>query len=61
MEVTNQAFEDMQEQNSRLIQQLREKGNANSKLIAESMKSTLLYDITCDEKENLQALVSIWI
>ncbi|KOB77333.1 E3 ubiquitin-protein ligase Bre1, partial [Operophtera brumata] len=32
MEVTGQAFEDMQEQNSRLIQQLREKDDANFKL-----------------------------
>ena len=29
MEVTGQAFEDMQEQNGRLVQQLREKDDAN--------------------------------
>lgn len=58
MEVTNQAFEDMQEQNSRLIQQLREKDDANSKLMAERIKSNLLYKITREEKESLQALVS---
>lgn len=57
MEVTNQAFEDMQEQNSRLIQQLREKDDANSKLMAERIKSNLLYKITREEKESLQALV----
>ena len=39
MEVTGQAFEDMQEQNSRLIQQLREKDDANFKLMSERIKS----------------------
>lgn len=57
MEVTNQAFEDMQEQNSRLIQQLREKDDANSKLMAERIKSNLLYKLTREENENLQVLV----
>ncbi len=35
MEVTGQAFEDMQEQNIRLIQQLKEKDDANFKLMSE--------------------------
>ena len=35
MEVTGQAFEDMQEQNLRLLQQLREKDDANFKLMSE--------------------------
>ena len=35
MEVTGQAFEDMQEQNVRLLQQLREKDDANFKLMSE--------------------------
>lgn len=39
MEVTGQAFEDMQEQNSRLMQQLREKDDANFKLMSERIKS----------------------
>ena len=39
MEVTGQAFEDMQDQNSRLIQQLREKDDANFKLMSERIKS----------------------
>ncbi|KAK2510995.1 hypothetical protein Q9233_017292 [Columba guinea] len=34
MDVTGQAFEDMQEQNLRLLQQLREKDDANFKLIS---------------------------
>ncbi len=35
MEVTGQAFEEMQEQNSRLLQQLKEKDDANFKLMSE--------------------------
>lgn len=35
MEVTGQAFEDMQEQNTRLLQQLKEKDDANFKLMSE--------------------------
>ena len=35
MDVTGQAFEDMQEQNIRLLQQLREKDDANFKLMSE--------------------------
>jgi hypothetical protein len=35
MEVTGQAFEDMQEQNSRLIHQIREIVDANFKLMYE--------------------------
>lgn len=38
MEVTGQAFEDMQEQNIRLLQQLREKDDANFKLMSEVIK-----------------------
>jgi len=40
MEVTGQAFEDMQEQNLRLMQQLKEKDDANFKLMSE-VKLTL--------------------
>lgn len=35
MEVTGQAFEEMQEQNVRLVQQLKEKDDANFKLMSE--------------------------
>lgn len=35
MDITGQAFEDMQDQNLRLIQQLREKDDANFKLMSE--------------------------
>ena len=43
MEVTGQAFEEMQEQNSRLIQQLREKDDANFKLMSERIKSNQVF------------------
>jgi E3 ubiquitin-protein ligase BRE1 len=49
MEVTGQAFEDMQEQNARLISQMREKDDANFKLMADRIKSnqvSLLIDST---------------
>ena len=35
MEFTGQAFEEMQEQNIRLMQQLREKDDSNLKLMSE--------------------------
>ena len=47
MEVTGQAFEDMQEQNSRLIQQLREKDDANFKLMSERIKSNQVKMTIC--------------
>lgn len=45
MEVTGQAFEDMQEQNMRLLQQLKEKDDANFKLMSEVMKE-MIFDFT---------------
>lgn len=58
MEVTGQAFEDMQEQNSRLIQQLREKDDANFKLMSERIKSNQLHKLSREEKEALKDQVS---
>lgn len=58
MEVTGQAFEDMQEQNSRLIQQLREKDDANFKLMTERIKSNQLHKLTREETDTLKELVS---
>lgn len=60
MEVTGQAFEDMQEQNSRLIQQLREKDEANFKLMTERIKSNQLYKVSREEKDVLQEKVRIF-
>lgn len=58
MEVTGQAFEDMQEQNSRLIQQLREKDDANFKLMSERIKSNQLHKLSREEKEALKEQVT---
>merc|ERR1712223_340386 len=53
MEVTGQALEDMQEQNSRLIQQLREKDDANFKLMSERIKSNQIQRLAREERETL--------
>merc|ERR1719245_2739851 len=53
MEVTGQAFEDMQEQNSRLIQQLREKDDANLKLMSERIKSNQIQRLAREERDML--------
>lgn len=58
MEVTGQAYEDMQEQNSRLIQQLREKDDANFKLMSERIKSNQLHKLAREEKQVLNDQVS---
>ena len=47
MEVTGQAFEDMQEQNVRLLQQLREKDDANFKLMSEVSSVSLHKGAAC--------------
>jgi len=53
MEVTGQAFEDMQEQNLRLIQQLREKDDANFELRCERIKCNQIHKLLKEEKEML--------
>ncbi|XP_069135020.1 E3 ubiquitin-protein ligase Bre1-like [Argopecten irradians] len=53
MEVTGQAFEDMQEQNTRLLQQLKEKDDANFKLMSERIKSNQIQKLLREEKEVL--------
>ncbi|XP_039620989.1 E3 ubiquitin-protein ligase BRE1B-like isoform X1 [Polypterus senegalus] len=53
MDVTGQAFEDMQEQNIRLMQQLREKDDANFKLMSERIKSNQIYKLLREEKDEL--------
>jgi len=57
MEVTGQAFEDMQEQNSRLIQQLREKDDANFKLMSDKIKANQLHKLSREEHDLLQQRV----
>lgn len=58
MEVTGQAFEDMQEQNLRLIQQLREKDDANFKLMSERIKSNQIHKMLREEKDMLAEQVT---
>ncbi|XP_075240569.1 E3 ubiquitin-protein ligase BRE1B-like isoform X2 [Convolutriloba macropyga] len=53
MEVTGRAFEDLQEQNKRLIDQLKEKDNANFKLMAERIKANQIQRLLQEEKEVL--------
>ena len=67
MEMTGSAFENMQEMNLRLVQQLREKDDANFKLMSERIKSQQIQKLLKEEKESLteqvialQAQVSIY-
>ncbi|NXX25937.1 BRE1A ligase, partial [Nicator chloris] len=53
MDVTGQAFEDMQEQNICLMQQLQEKDDANFKLMSERIKSNQIHKLLKEEKEEL--------
>jgi len=58
MEFTGQAFEEMQDQNIRLMQQLREKDDSNLKLMSERIKSSQIQKILREEKEVLTEQVS---
>ena len=53
MEVTGTAFENMQEMNLRMIQQAREKDDANFKLMSERIKSQQIQKLLKEEKESL--------
>ena len=53
MEITGQAYEDMQEQNIRLMQQLREKDDANFKLMSERIKLETTQKTLKEEKDSL--------
>ena len=57
MEVTGQAFEDMQEQNIRLLQQLREKDDANFKLMSEVQNTR--YKFIFIDKNNIYTVITI--
>ena len=46
MDITGEAFEDLQEQNARLIKQLREKDDANFKLMSERIKLNQVGSLT---------------
>ncbi|XP_066921932.1 E3 ubiquitin-protein ligase Bre1-like [Clytia hemisphaerica] len=58
MEFTGQAFEEMQDQNIQLMQQLREKDDANLKLMSERIKSTQIQKLLREEKEVLLEKIS---
>ena len=53
MELTGNAFEEMQEANLRLNQQLKEKDEANFKLMSERIKSQQIQKLLKEEKESL--------
>ena len=57
--MTGRAFEDLQEQNKRLIDQLKEKDNANFKLMAERIKANQIQRLLQEEKEVLGEQVNI--
>jgi E3 ubiquitin-protein ligase BRE1 len=61
MEVTGLAYEEMQEQNSRLLQQLKEKDDANFKLMSDRIKSNQLHKLLREEKQVLEEQVSLLI
>ncbi|VDK33220.1 unnamed protein product [Taenia asiatica] len=59
MEVTGQAFEDVQEQNSRLLKSLREKDDANLNQMTEWMKTSQLARLLKEEKKLLDEQVRL--
>lgn len=54
LDVTGQAYEDMQEQNHRLLQQLEEKDEANLKLMSEHLKTNAFHKHLNEEKAQLE-------
>lgn len=57
IDVTGKAFEEMQEQNSRLLQQLKEKDDANFKLMSDRIKANQLNMLFKEERQVLQEQV----
>jgi len=53
MDITGEAFEDLQEQNARLIEQLREKDDANFKLMSERIKLNQIQQTAREERDTL--------
>jgi len=51
VEVTGQAYEDVQEQNKRLLEQLKEKEDANIKLMSERIKFNSIQQLLTEEKD----------
>ncbi|CAH8541481.1 unnamed protein product [Heterobilharzia americana] len=59
MEITVQAFEDVQEQNVRLVKTLREKDDAHLKLMAERMKTAQLARLLKEDKQLLEEQIRL--
>eukprot|EP00117_Sycon_ciliatum_P018208 scpid45637/ scgid16910/ E3 ubiquitin-protein ligase BRE1B; RING finger protein 40; Syntaxin-1-interacting RING finger protein len=55
MELTGDAFEDMQEQNARLLSQLQEKDDANFKLMSDRYNANTLHSLLREEKQAIDA------
>ena len=49
--MTGQAYEDVQEQNKRLLEQLKEKEDANIKLMSERIKFNSIQQLLTEEKD----------
>ncbi|VDN25892.1 unnamed protein product [Gongylonema pulchrum] len=58
VETTGQAFEEMQEQNIRLLQQLREKDDANLKLMAERIRANQYQKKMSEERERTEERIT---
>ncbi len=58
MEITGQVWDELQAQNTRLHQLLREKDEENLKLMTERVKSNQLYNLSKEENESMMQLVS---
>lgn len=59
MEITGQVWDELQAQNTRLHQLLREKDEENLKLMTERVKSNQLYNLSKEENENMMQHVII--
>jgi E3 ubiquitin-protein ligase BRE1 len=59
MEITGQVWDELQAQNTRLHQLLREKDEENLKLMTERVKSNQLYNVAKEENENMTQIVTI--
>lgn len=58
MEITGQVWDELQAQNTRLHQLLREKDDENLKLMTERVKSNQLYNLSKEENETMMQHVS---
>ena len=57
MEITGQVWDELQAQNTRLHQLLREKDEENLKLMTERVKSNQHYNVAKEENENMTQIV----